>query len=577
MNIIFLLNQVNYNKFFINIITIFFIIITIGIIIITLYFKKKVNGDNNELYYREELFDTIGSNEDNVFCIFDAIQKKCKYISPNFEKTLEINRDVLMHGGLEILEYIPENKRSKVLNLFSSSEDMKMLEEDFEYIKPISKRKCWIMIRVYPIYKHKSIIRYICITTDITKEKRTQKALEDALYNLQKANEAKKVFLSHMSHELKTPINGIIGMTMIASNSLDDRMKIQNYLSKINSTSKNLLTLINNILDISKIDSDKLILANEPFHLSEILKSFSAIMNTQAELNFQEYTFIMKNITEDYLLGDSLRLVQILENCVSNAIKFTPPGGKIRLEVSEVEKNIDKVHYSFVISDTGKGMREEYLTHLFVPFDQEDNSISKKYGGTGLGMTIAKELIDLMGGNIKVTSKVNVGTTITINIVFYNNPSPPKLEATKDKKINSNQYDCLGKRILIVDDNEINREITGDLLKNINLKVETATNGYEALEFFEASEEGYYDMILMDLQMPKLNGYETAKAIRSSDHPDSKEVCIIALTADDFSDNQLSLECGMDYHITKSINFDSAFTILQDIATKGKFHSDEIG
>ncbi len=556
----------NYNS---TIMTFIGFIIMAGMVIIFLilivYLSRCFKKINHNLYYQKELLHIFSANVNNIFMIYDTVSHKFEYISKNFKELMEIDRSIIKKDYMKILDYIPAESSNKIIDFIRNFNERNILEEDFEYIKPLTKNKCWYLLRINRVTVKRKKEQLIISTSDITREKQIQKALEEALCNLQIANEAKKLFLSHISHELKTPINGILGMVQIAFNSLEDKNKTENCLNKINYSSRKLLTIINNILDISKIDSNKLVLTYEPFHISEILTSFSSIMNSQAELNCQEYSFSMNNIVDDSLLGDSLRLIQILENCVSNSIKFTPKGGKIGLEVTELERHADKALFSFVISDTGKGMSEAYLKHLFEPFEQEDYSISLKYGGTGIGMTIVKDLIDLMGGNIHVDSKVNRGTTITIHIVFRININTTKQEEPKNLRDQNVRYDCMGKRVLIVEDNEINQEITCELLKNINMKVETASNGYEAIKLFVNSKKGYYDVILMDLQMPELDGYQTAKAIRNSLHPDSQTICIIAMTADDFSEDQLSYESGMNYHFTKSINVENIYNIIQNV------------
>ena len=377
------------------------------------------------------------------------------------------------------------------------------------------------------------------------------------LLDVQKANEAKKEFISHISHELKTPINAIIGMIQIASLSLQDCEKAKGYLTKINITSNNLLNLINNILDVSNVDSDKLILTKEPFYFSEVLTLFSSMMNAQAELSNQDFVFIMDKIEDDYLLGDSLRLNQIFGNCLSNSFKFTPPGGKIKLEVSEIEKHANNALFRFIISDTGKGMSEEYIEHMFNPFEQEDNTISRNYGGTGLGMSIAKNLLSLMGGNISVTSKVNVGTIITIDIKFDIYKDTQEQTVEKEREADFTLSHSAEKRVLVVEDNLINSEITCSLLKLIKVEVESAMDGYEAIKLFENSKTGYYDVILMDLHMPELNGYETTKAIRKSVHPDAKNIYIIMMSADSIEQNISNMEYGINDYITKPINIEN--------------------
>jgi signal transduction histidine kinase/CheY-like chemotaxis protein len=425
-----------------------------------------------------------------------------------------------------------------------------------------------MVLRVYPVYAESILVRYIISIIDTTEKHEAQVALNNALINVQKANEAKKEFLSHMSHELKTPINSIIGMTQIASKSLTDRIKVENCLNKINIASNSLLDLINNILNLAKLDNDKIILIREPFHLHNTLIYISTLMHSQAEINNQEFKIELNDVKDEYIIGDKLRLVQILNNCISNSLKFTPSGGKISLQIKEIDRYTNKVVYCFNIIDNGKGMSEDYIERIFIPFDQEDSSIAQIYGGTGLGMAITKNLVELMGGTIDIKSKIGVGTSVSMNITFDlpETGLEPVLSGKKNSNLNSPSSS--GKRVLVVEDNEINLEITCEFLKYMNMSVEAASTGLEALALFKASEPGHYDAILMDLQMPGLNGYDTTKAIRSSSHRDANRVCIIAMTADNFADDRSSLECGMNYHIAKPIDIDKLNLILHSLVLK---------
>jgi CheY-like chemotaxis protein len=271
---------------------------------------------------------------------------------------------------------------------------------------------------------------------------------------------------------------------------------------------------------------------------------------------------------DEFLIGDRLRLEQILVNCLSNAIKFTPSGGKITLEVMEAERHVNKVLYRFIVTDTGKGMSEDFIDRLFIPFEQEDTSIARKYGGSGLGMSITKNLVSLMGGNIKVTSNLGKGTVLTIDIVFEISDlskEEPDLQAEKETKA----FDFTGRRILIVEDNEINQEITCEILKSVHASVEIAKDGYSALKLFTDASCGYYDLIIMDVQMPGLNGYETAKAIRKSGHPDADTIIIIAMSADTYADDlTFNSDSGMNYHMAKPIDLDYLYSLLNNIFTK---------
>jgi signal transduction histidine kinase/CheY-like chemotaxis protein len=536
------------------------------IIILALYLDKKFKIMNNNLNYREDLLNSLYSNVDDVFTVFDYNNRRFEYISPNFESMLGINPTELHKNTYVIFDYILPELKVYFNSLFTNA-ITEFKEIEFEYNHPVLKQHQWLVMRIYPVYKNNQISRYITCILEITKEYQAKVDIREAFLEAQKANEAKKDYLSYMSHELKTPINAILGMTQIAMNSLDDKDKAENCLEKIHLSSKNLLSLIDNVLDTAIIDSGKLLSINEPFHLLKSIAEFSSLMSSQAEIRNIEYRFIYHKMVHDYLVGDNLRIIQILGNCLSNSIKFTPPGGLITLEISEKEHNEKSGLYRFVVTDTGKGMREEYIDRIFEPFEQEDNTIGPNYGGSGLGMSIVKTLIDLMGGIIRVDSTVGVGTTITIDIRLMAVEESIDKPETNNTNTKIPKYDCSGMRVLVVEDNAINLEITIELLTCINIQVDTATNGYDAIKLFEASEEGYYNTILMDIQMPGISGYETSRMMRSSKHPDANKVYIIAMTADNDTNNFSCIQSGMNYHISKPIDIDKFYSILLTIRT----------
>ncbi|HWT73807.1 MAG TPA: ATP-binding protein, partial [Mobilitalea sp.] len=467
-----------------------------------------------------------------------------------------------------IFNYLDAKISETFIKIFSTDIRSSNFNLEFELLHPRTNQLCWLLIRVYPIINNGNVVRYVCSISDLTKEKQSQKVLYDTLLNAQKTNEAKKEFLSHISHEIRTPINAVIGMAQIASNCIEHKERVDDCLKKITSSSKNLLTLLNNILDMAKMDSDKMLITKERFQLSEFLNSFAAIIGTQAEINQQNFSITISNIIDDCLLGDTLRLNQILSNCISNSLKFTPQGGKISVEVVELKKMSDKALFRFTISDNGKGMSEEYIERIFIPFEQEDGTIAKKYGGSGLGMSIAKNLVTLMGGTIHVASKLGVGTTITIDIIF--DLPEDSINKSEDHEIAKSMIPELpNHRFLVVEDNKINLEITCELLKYLKISVETAANGEDAYKLFLSSAHGYYDAILMDVQMPGLNGYEATKVIRESEHPDAKSIYIIAMSADaDPEDITLALSNGMNQHIAKPIDTEKFYTLLQNVFLK---------
>ncbi len=529
----------------------------------SIYSHRKYAKKYRDLLNREELFDILCTNINDVFIIYNLGKHNYEYISPNIERIYGINVKQFRENSLDIIDFTDPCCKKRLESIFTTNILTNYCEMECEFKKRSTGQLHWIALRIYPIINKKKVSRYICCVSDLTREKQSQQILKNAFINAQKANEAKKEFLSHMSHELRTPINAIIGMAKIAENSPEDQVRVLNCLDKITISSKNLLEIINNILDMAKIDSNKLKLSYKAFCLSESMNYIASIFRNEAELNRQSFELAVSG------LGDRLRLEQILTNCLSNSFKFTPSGGKIRLELCEEEHHANKALYRFTVSDNGKGMSEDFMDRLFIPFEQEDSSIARRYEGSGLGMSITKDLVTLMGGNIKVASRLGEGAVITIDIVFEIAGAGAEAEAEvmQDGK-EAKTYDFTGRRALIVEDNEINQEITCELLKYVKMSVEVAGNGYEAIKLFTNSFARYYDLIIMDLQMPGLNGYDTARAIRGCSHPDADTIMIIALSADAYAEDiTFNMENGMNYYVAKPIEPDNFYALLSRIFT----------
>lgn len=549
-----------------------------------------------------------------------------------------------------------------------------------------------------PVY----LLIYIDVT-DLTDMRKMHEKLEtqagqlrDALRNAENANRAKSDFLSRMSHEIRTPMNAIIGMTTIAAAHIGDDNRIEDCLQKISYSSKHLLSLINDILDMSKIEDGKLNISREVFSLPRLLNSVTSIIHPQAAARSLEFIASLQDVLEEELIGDSMRINQILLNLLSNAVKFTPPGGQVKLTVKQLPYKNNHVRLRFTISDTGRGMSDEFLKRLYTPFEQEEVSGISSIGGTGLGMPITKNLVSLLGGTIAVKSKLQAGTTFTVELPFElteqakNTSKYPPLDALRilvadndedtcqytalllDKfgitskwvlngqdaideiKVSHEEgpdydvclidwkmpdidgietarrirqivgpetliiivtaydygeiekdgleagvnhfigkplfasslyntlldvtgqnsplrtadkpamhYDFSGQHILLAEDNELNLEIAVELLKMTGAEVDTALNGRQALDMFENSKNNFYDIILMDIQMPVIDGYEAARAVRSGSHPQAGSIPIIAMTANAFDEDvTAALEAGMNAHISKPIDIDVLYRTL---------------
>ncbi|MDL2317621.1 response regulator [Eubacteriales bacterium OttesenSCG-928-A19] len=383
------------------------------------------------------------------------------------------------------------------------------------------------------------------------------------------AGEAKMRFLANLSHEIRTPMNAISGMVQIANRS-GDLATMQKCTAQIDVSLKHLLGLLNDVLDISKIEEGKLTLDSEGFALETVVENVAGNME-QAALN-KGLVFDVKSDGIDglRLIGDPMRLSQVLLNLMSNAIKFTPEGGTVRLEVKERSRDQQKALIRFAVSDSGIGMSEEAADRVFSAFEQADGSTSRKFGGTGLGLTISQRIVEQMGARIKVQSKEGEGSRFSFS-VWLEIDTEGKAGDVPEPPV-ERSYDFTGRNILVVDDVEINREIIYAFLEGTGARWEGATNGQEAVEMVAASPPGFYDLILMDVQMPIMDGCAATRAIRAMDRPDAHTVVILAMTANVFAeDMRMVVDAGMDGHISKPVEYATTMDyIARSLEGEGK-------
>lgn len=614
---------------------------------------------------------------------------KNKYIATSFNsKPLEIRLAVNKSLGEDFVQSlndaIENTDQSKIANIIS----LHTL-----YVRPdmglVDRLYCNPTAGYLLIFSACITIIFIFILSFVIKkqkdDERQKELLQAALANAENANNAKGQFLARMSHEIRTPMNAIVGLVALAKDNAEDKNMVREYLEKIDSASSILLSLLNNVLDMSAIESNKFSIANSKFDFMNLINGISSMFYTQCSAKNVEFKLAFTDVTEEILIGDSLRLNQILINLLSNAVKFTDEGGSVTLNVIQTSKTDEKVYMKFIVSDTGCGMNADMLSRIFKPFEQESEYNTRKYGGSGLGLSIVKSLVDMMQGAITVESTKDSGTTFTVDMpfgvtdenaseqikkfgtiralviskdtknceftlaalksvgiefdiadcsdkavealtaaheggtdydicfidcemsglcgidmtnrirvhsgddiviviisAFYTLEAEEAAEAAgadmfvtkpvyqptvfnilmalsqKRKNLfkkNTAHYDFGGYKVLMAEDNQLNREIAVALLENVHLTVDCASNGQEAVDMFLNSKMGEYAVILMDVQMPVMDGYEAAKIIRASQHPDAQTIPIYAMTANTFTEDvTAALSSGMNGHIAKPID-----------------------
>lgn len=665
--------------------------------------KKEWEKKDLEIEYQEKLFDIfstyLSSNTDDVYMMLNNDAHAVEYVSPNVERVLGVSRDELAKdlrkfGHAKYLTGSPFSY-DDLKKLEPGSESMKM---ETERINPRTGERKYFRESVYcvTIQNAKKLIVYI---SDRTRERKIQDALVEALDMAKVANKAKSSFLSSVSHDIRTPMNAIMGLTELLKDDADDPAQVIEYTQKIHAASQHLLGLINDVLDMNKIESGNTTLNISQFSLAEVIDDLNTIIRPQTKAKKQTFEIYTAALTFEELLGDKLRINQILINILSNAVKYTQSGGRIIMKVEELPQvNENYSQIQFTISDNGMGMSEEYLSKIFNPFSRENSSAINKIQGTGLGMAITKSLVELMNGSIQVQSKLGEGSTFTLklelriqdqahgedwnfwrkngisrmlvvddeedickNIIHtmsgtgvitqFATDGPMAVDMVCRARENKRPYDLIlldwkmpgmdgmetarqvrdhykddipimiftahdweeikeealgigishfllkpffmsnfkeavlrimgnrskvlpqvgetdlkGKHILVVDDIEINRMILMKILNKLGATCDSAENGQEAIQKFEQSKPGAYDIIFMDIQMPVMDGYHATRAIRASSHPSAKQVSIIAMTANAFNDDVTeALESGMDAHIAKPVVVDQLKATVSEV------------
>ena len=398
------------------------------------------------------------------------------------------------------------------------------------------------------------------ITETMVTRKNQEQSIMELLERVRQANSAKSEFLSHMSHDLRTPINGILGMLAILEKSQDDPERQRECRRKIRVSAEHLLSLVNDVLQVSKLESGRPAAVEESFDLHGILADSVTVLSAQAEELGIRLELEDSGLRHSRVIGNPLHLKQILMNVIDNAIKYNRPHGSVSVKAEETAFRDGTVSCRFVVEDTGIGIGEDFKDHIFEPFTQEHQGARTNYGGVGLGMSIVKKLVDQMGGSIEVSSQIGKGSVVQITLPLQADEAERSRPAEDDWTVPGN---IAGMHVLLVEDNEINCEIVEFILRDAGVEVATASNGRAAVDAFAASEPGTFDCVLMDLMMPVMSGYEAARVIRGLDRPDAETVPIIALSANAFEEDvALAKGAGMNAHLAKPVNIGKMFRVM---------------
>ena len=683
--------------------TIFFvsaIVFCIAALFISLIIQKNritLRRKDTEILYRDELFQKLSMNVDDVFLMLDAKTYQADYVSPNVEKLLGITVEQI-HKDICILRKLhSEKQEDPEKNYLEEIQAQEQREWDFEYVHLKTGEKRWFHnIAMGSEVNGKK--KYILVMSDRTSDWKMNQALSEAVRAAETANKAKSTFLSNMSHDIRTPMNAIIGFTTLAVSNIDDKNRVRDYLGKILSSSNHLLSLINDILDMSRIESGKIHLEETEVSLSEVLHDLKTIISGQIHAKQLELYMDVMDVTNEDVYCDKTRLNQVLLNLLSNAVKFTPAGGTVSVRIRQYPGTVKGSElYEIRVKDNGIGMSQEFVQKIFSPFERERTSTVSRIQGTGLGMAITKNIVNMMGGTIEVLTEQGKGTEFIVRLPFriqskhqriekiaeleglkalvvdddfntcdsvtkmlvkvgmrsewtlsgkeavlrarqsmemgdafhayiidWRLPDMNGIEVTRQIRslgddtpiiiltaydwsdievearaagvtafcakpmfmsdirdtlmtaIGQKQAeaetailptagsDFRGRYILLVEDNELNSEIAAEILNEYGFLVDTAENGAEAVEKVKNSKPGNYDLVLMDVQMPVMNGYEATKQIRALDNPALAGITILAMTANAFDeDKKKALECGMDGFLSKPIVIEELISILQ--------------
>ena len=678
------------------------IVLGISALALALVHRKssvKLRRKDMEILYRDELFMKLSMNVDDVFLMLDAQTDRADYVSPNVEKLLGITAEQIQEDVHVLGKLHPQESAEQTMNYLTGLAANEQREWDFEYIHQKTGEHRWFHV-IAMGSNVEGRTKYILVMSDRTADKKINQALSEAVRAAETANRAKSTFLSNMSHDIRTPMNAIIGFTTLAVSNMDDKERVQDYLSKILASGNHLLSLINDILDMSRIESGKIHLEETETNLSDVLHDLKTIVSGQIHAKQLELYMDAMDVTDEDVYCDKTRLNQVLLNLLSNAIKFTPAGGTVSVRLRQLPgTRRDREQYEIRVKDNGIGMSPEFAKKIFDPFERERSSTVSRIQGTGLGMAITKNIVDMMGGTIEIRTEPGKGTEFIIRVALRVQPEHHRAERiaeleglkalvvdddfntcdsvtkmlvrvgmrsewtlsgkeavlrarqsmdlgdafhayiidwclpdmngievtrqirslgdgtpiiiltaydwadieaeakaagvtafcskpmfmsdlretlltalgqsqteTADSVLPGGSPDFRGKHILLAEDNELNREIAVEILSKYGFVVDTAENGVEAVKKIEESKPGDYDLVLMDVQMPLMDGGEAARQIRALPDPALAKIPILAMTANAFEEDRKSaLECGMNGFLSKPINIEELIAALSSL------------
>lgn len=513
-------------------------------------FSKRRSAVKSGTRKNENAFlQMLNCSSKEAFALLEEKTLLAVWVSDNMEQVTGVPGENIFMDSAQIFAGLSESDKEKFIALYHSWDR----KEEFCFEDPWSyQSKSGLQIRIEIICKDGRELFHL---RNVSEEKEQLEQMREMVEEAKRGEEAKTNFLSNMSHEIRTPLNGMLGMIELAKMNPKDADRVADYLGKAEELSRFLLSVINDILDMSRIESGKTELESVAFDICAMGEKLeNMFQGTMADKGIDFYVDYIE-IEEPFVFGDQLRISQILTNFLSNSSKFTPEGGTISLTIRQMNSTQTESSWMLQVKDTGKGMDGEFLHKLFRPFEQENGGIARKYGGSGLGMTIADSLVHLMDGQILVDSEIGKGSTFT---VFLKLPIAKKEDIIEEETVESgNEAVSLeGRRILMAEDQKINAVIVVRMMQSKGVTIDVAENGKLVTEMFAASKPGYYDAILMDIQMPEMNGWDAAKCIRAMEREDAKQIPIFALSADAFVENKRkSVESGMNAHITKPIDF----------------------